>query len=191
MMSKKIVVAGNGISRKHFDFEDFIVVGCNAICRDYKVDYLVACDKRMVKEALAHKVNPIYTRERWRKAFNNDSLYDVPDLPYQGHNRQDEPMHWGSGPYAVLLGSTLDDKIDLVGFDLYSTDNKVNNIYKGTEGYNSADSHAVDHSYWVYQIAKVFEWFPKTTFRIYNTVDWNLPKEWNLANVSLDIIDNL
>ena len=54
-MSKKIVVAGNGNSRKHFDFTDFTVIGCNAICRDYKVDYLVACDKRMVKEALAHK----------------------------------------------------------------------------------------------------------------------------------------
>ena len=74
---------------------------------------------------------------------------------------------------------------------MYSTDTKVNNIYKGTEGYNSADSHAVDHSYWVYQIAKVFEWFPNKRFRIYNHKDWNLPKEWNLANVSLDIIDNL
>jgi hypothetical protein len=103
----------------------------------------------------------------------------------------DDPFHWGSGPYAVLLGSTLDDKINLLGFDLYSTDNKVNNMYKGTEGYNSADSHAVDHSYWIYQIAKVFEWFPNKTFRIYNQKDWNMPKEWNLANVSLDIIDNL
>ena len=178
MMSEKIVVAGNGISRKHFDFKDFTVVGCNAICRDYKVDYLVACDKRMVKEALAHKVNPIYTRERWRKAFNDDSLYDVPDLPYKGHNRQDEPMHWGSGPYAVLLGATLSDHIYLVGFDLYK-----GNIYRATSNYNDKD---VDPSYWIYQLARLFDVYKEKKFTILNTKDWILPKEWDLPNVEVD-----
>ena len=184
-----MLVIGNGVSRKDIPLDKIYQekIGCNAIFRDHYVQHLVCCDKRMVKQALPHH-DSIYTRQRWNKELG---VLALPDLVEKGTERMDDPFHWGSGPYAVLLGSTLDDKIDLVGFDLYSTDNKVNNIYKGTEGYNSADSHAVDHSYWVYQIAKVFEWFPKTTFRIYNTVDWNLPKEWNLANVSLDIIDNL
>ena len=103
----------------------------------------------------------------------------------------DDPFHWGSGPYAILLGAKLHSIINIIGFDLYGDNDKVNNIYKGTEGYSSSDSHAVDYSYWVYQIAKVFEWFPHKTFRIYNKKDWKMPKEWNLANVSLDTLDKL
>ena len=66
-----------------------------------------------------------------------------------------------------------------------------NLIKEGTEGYNSADSYAVDHSYWVHQIAKVFEWFPNHCFTIYNKQGWKLPKSWNLDNVSLDTLDKL
>ena len=184
-----MLVIGNGISRKGIPLDKVFQekIGCNAIFRDHYVHYLVCCDKRMVKQAIPHH-DSIYTRQRWNKELG---VLALPNLLEKGTERMDDPFHWGSGPYAVLLGATLDNKINLLGFDLYSTDTKVNNIYKGTEGYNSADSHAVDHSYWVYQIAKVFEWFPNKRFRIYNHEDWNLPKEWNLANVSLDIIDNL
>ena len=188
-----MLVIGNGVSRKGLPLDKVYQekVGCNAIFRDHYVQHLVCCDKRMVKQALPHH-DTIYTRQRWNEELG---VLALPDLVEKGTERMDDPFHWGSGPYAVLLGVRLayewKETVNLVGFDLYSTDNKVNNIYKGTEGYISADSQAVDHSYWVYQIAKVFEWFPETTFRIYNTVDWNLPKEWNLANVSLDIIDNL
>ena len=184
-----MLVIGNGVSRKGLPLDKVYQekVGCNAIFRDHYVQHLVCCDKRMVKQALPHH-DTIYTRQRWNEELG---VLALPDLVEKGTERMDDPFHWGSGPYAVLLGSTLDDKIDLVGFDLYSTDNKVNNIYKGTEGYSSADSHAVDYSYWIHQIAKVFEWFPNKSFRIYNTADWNLPKEWNLANVSLDIVDKL
>ena len=184
-----MLVIGNGSSRDGVLLDKIYQekIGCNAVFRDYYVQHLVCCDKRMVKQALPHHTN-IYTRQRWHKELG---VLALPNLVEKGTQRMDDPFHWGSGPYAVLLGATLDNKVNLVGFDLYSTDNKVNNIYKGTEGYSSADSHAVDHSYWIYQIAKVFEWFPKTTFRIYNNKDWQLPKEWNLDNVSLDIIDNL
>ena len=184
-----MLVIGNGSSRSNIPLDKIYQekIGCNAVFRDYYVQHLVCCDKRMVKQALPHHKN-IYTRQRWHKELG---VLALPNLIDNGTQRMDDPFHWGSGPYAVLLGATLDNKVNLVGFDLYSTDNKVNNIYKGTEGYSSADSHAVDHSYWIYQIAKVFEWFPNKTFRIYNQKDWNMPKEWNLANVSLDIIDNL
>jgi endo-1,4-beta-D-glucanase Y len=115
----------------------------------------------------------------------------LPELITQGNDRKDEPIHWGSGPYAILLASTLSTNIKLLGFDLYGKKGKVNNLYNNTDGYSKQDSNEVDPSYWIYQIAKVFEWFPKSTFTVYNTADWKLPKEWNLGNVSLDIIDNL
>ena len=164
-----MLVIGNGSSRKDIpiDYMHQEKIGCNAIFRDHYVQHLVCC---------------------WNKELG---VLALPNLIAEGTERMDQPFHWGSGPYAVLLGATLDNKISLLGFDLYSDDNKVNNIYKGTEGYSSADSHAVDHSYWVHQIAKVFEWFPQKTFRIYNKENWNMPKEWNLANVSLDTLNNL
>ena len=184
-----MLVIGNGVSRKDIPLDKIYQekIGCNAIFRDHYVQHLVCCDKRMVKQALQHH-DTIYTRQRWNKELG---VLPLPNLIKEGTERMDEPFHWGSGPYAVLLGATLDNKVNLLGFDLYSKDNKVNNLYKGTEGYSSADSHAVDHSYWVHQIAKVFEWFPNNSFRIYNKEDWKLPKSWNLVNVSLDTLDNL
>lgn len=184
-----MLVIGNGESRADINL-DLIhqeKVGCNAIFRDWHVEHLVCCDKRLVKQSLKHHPN-IYTRHRWASDF---SVHSLPELITQGNDRKDEPIHWGSGPYAILLASTLSTNIKLLGFDLYGKKGKVNNLYNNTDGYSKQDSNEVDPSYWIYQIAKVFEWFPKSTFTVYNTAGWELPKEWNLGNVSLDIIDNL
>lgn len=179
-----MLVLGNGTSRRKINLNSIYEekIGCNAIFRDYYVEHLVCCDKRLVKQALPHHSN-IYTRDRWNKDFNVNPL---PMLPYKGKDRKDEPIHWGSGPYAVLLSATLSDKLKLIGFDLYGLNNNVNNIYSGTEGYDTKQAKAVDHSYWVYQIGKVFENFPKKKFIIYNESDWIMPKEWQYPNVSLD-----
>lgn len=174
----KILIAGNGLSRKNLDLTEFTIIGCNAICRDIHTDFLVACDKRMVKEAIARQIDPIYTRERWRKAFNHPSLQTLPTLPYRGTQRQDEPINWGSGPYAVLLGCTITDHLYMAGFDLYK-----GNIYRATPNYNNKD---VDPSYWIYQIAKLFEIYNTKRFTILADDKWILPKEWSLPNVEVD-----
>jgi hypothetical protein len=177
-MMSKVLVAGNGPSRKNLDLSDFTTIGCNAICRDIEVDFLVACDKRMVKEALIREIDPIYTRHRWKNTFDHPSIQTLPELPYKGNARQDEPMNWGSGPYALLLGCTLAEHIYMAGFDLYK-----GNIYKATPNYNNKD---VDPSYWIYQIAKLFEIYQSKTFTILADNKWILPKEWQLPNVEVD-----
>ena len=184
-----MIVIGNGTSRKKINLNllQQEKIGCNAIFRDNFVEHLVCCDKRLVKQALPHH-NNIYTRTRWNKDYDVNPL---PELPYVGNDRKDEPIHWGSGPYAVLLGANLSNKVKLIGFDLYGNEGLVNNIYSGTEGYSDKQDKAVDHSYWVYQIAKVFELFPKVTFTVYNNSKWILPKLWVQPNVSLDIVDNI
>ena len=100
--------------------------------------------------------------------------------------------------YLIILVVFLKTGNVLSNTDIFNVNNievekkgKVNNLYNNTDGYSKQDSNEVDPSYWIYQIAKVFEWFPKSTFTVYNTAGWELPKEWNLGNVSLDIIDNL
>ena len=181
------LVIGNGESRKQINlsqFKDYILIGCNAIHRDMFVNHLVCCDMRMVREAqnnLNSKKTIIYTRKEWITFFSD--VQELPELPYQGSLRIDNPFHWNSGPYAVLLAAMHSDNVTLIGFDLWSNNNKVNNIYKDTANYSSSNSNAVDPNYWLHQIKKVFECFPNKNFTILNTANWKMPTEWQKSNV--------
>lgn len=191
MLGKQALVAGNGESRKKFDINllknQFTIIGCNAIHRDHIVDHLVCCDNRMLKEALTNpKIENtlLYTRFKWCSTFGYSTVNPVPDIPYDGDQRPDQPQHWGSGPYAVLLAAHLGFKeISLIGFDLYDNNGFFNNIYKDTENYQGSKTRPVDPSYWVYQIGKIFEHYPKTKFKIINDPDWKIPPEWISFNV--------
>lgn len=187
-----MLVIGNGESRKDINLNKFQEnkIGCNAVVRDYWVDHLICVDRRMVDEAVqkhADKFKFIYTREDWLSGRDHiENLLTVPELPYRGHQRPDEPFHWGSGPYAVLLGALLDTTVKLLGFDLHSKNTKVNNIYKDTQNYDPSTKTAIDPRYWIHQIGKVFECFPKHKFVIYTDSDWECPNFWNRPNVSVD-----
>lgn len=196
MNKETAVVIGNGESRAKVNLDllsTFTTIGCNAIFRDIKVDHLVCCDRRMVEESLQYQETSIYTRNRYYKDFRKlkklRHINQLPDLPYTGLEKKDQPEHWGSGPYAVLLALHLNfNKIFLVGFDLYGNNNKVNNIYKDTKNYSCKDNMAVDPSYWIYQIKKIFQIYPQAHFTIVNTENWTMPREWRLPNIKfLDI----
>ncbi len=190
-----MLVIGNGESRKELNFNTFddVKIGCNAIARDVNVDHLVCVDRRMVTEALENNFkNTIYTRHDWLGQFKKfKNVKPVPKLPYEGNLRMDHPFQWGSGPYAVLLATKFTKNINLIGFDLYSETPHVNNIYKDTEHYDKSNKHAVDPRYWIYQIAKIFELFPKKKFKIYQKTNWTQPDSWKKKNVSVDNIDNI
>ena len=195
-----MLVIGNGESRKNIDISKINQpkVGCNAIMRDYLVDYLVCVDRRMVDEAINSKANHhclVYTREEWHKNYKHEHkrIRIVPDLPYVGSDRWDEPFNWGSGPYAVLIGAKFakERQVSLIGFDLYSKDNKINNIYKDTPSYDPSNKRAVDPRYWIHQIGKVFECFPKLEFKVYQLDDWALPKAWKYPHVTVDKISKI
>lgn len=188
-------VIGNGQSRAAVDLSSlrlqYTLVGCNAVHRDVTVDHLVCCDHRMVREALQNprtNNSTIYVRSNWhhyfRKILKNKNIKLLPALPYQGSDRADRGEHWGSGSYAVLVAAGLEFKqINLIGFDLYGIHGKVNNMYKNTENYAIDSKQSVDHSYWVHQIAKIFELFPKINFCVYNRADWVMPDKWKRNNV--------
>jgi hypothetical protein len=193
-----MLVIGNGESRASVNINklNYTKIGCNAILRDFKVDSLVCVDKRMLVEAVNssyHKTAKVYTRKNLFVQHRLEkNIRMVPNLPYVGSERPDDPIHWGAGPYAVLLAAKLTtDDIHLLGFDLYGVDNKVNNIYKDTTNYALAHKSAVDPRYWIYQIGKVFECFPDTRFVVHQLDNWVLPKEWKQSNVSLDNLNNL
>lgn len=190
-----IAVFGNGESRSLLNIDSlrsrYTLIGCNAIHRDHIVDHLVCCDRRMVEEATENPMTKdtlIYVREEqyhhFRKIKKNKKIQLLPDLPYQGEKRADKPRHWGSGPYAILVAASMNPiNIDLFGFDLYGRLDNFNNVYKGTKNYKRANESAVDPSYWIYQISRLFLSFPDIHFTIYNNLDWQLPQQWRQANV--------
>jgi hypothetical protein len=191
-------VFGNGESRTSVNINQLegIKIGCNAIYRDYAIDHLVCVDRRMVIEAIDNSINDnalVYTREDWASQFKQfKHIRTVPQLPYKGTERWDEPFQWGSGPYAVLLGAkyTESQQVNLLGFDLHSKNKTVNNIYKDTPNYDTSDKRAVDPRYWIHQIGMVFKCFPKLNFVVYND-DFELPRAWNYPNVTVDKISSL
>lgn len=195
------LVLGNGESRQKYNWQSLSyddLIACNAAHRDYIVDHLVCCDRRMVQEATQNPQNTntfIYVRSsnyhHFRKINKNKNIKILPDIPFVGEFKRDQPDHWGSGPYAVLLGSKLNDTILMVGFDLYGNNNKINNVYKGTPNYNKEESQAVDHSYWVHQIAQVFRYNNDKQFTIVNEKKWIMPNEWLLSNVTFKNFEDI
>ena len=191
----KALVIGNGESRRFVNLEkykqDYILIGCNAIHRDINVDHLICCDQRMVQEAISNpKTNNslIYVRPDrvpyFKKIRKNKNIRSTPPLPYKGETKKDHPDHWGSGCYAILLAASLNFKtVELIGFDLYSADQSVNNLYKDTSNYAKSGDSPVDHSYWVYQVSQIFKYFPNTDFIIRNKNAWVIPNEWQKNNV--------
>ena len=193
-----MLVIGNGESRASVNIDklNYTKIGCNAILRDFSVDHLVCVDRPMLQEAVESNYNKlvtVYTRANQFAQYRLETnIRIVPDLPYVGDQRPDDPIHWGAGPYAVLLAAKLTtDDIHLLGFDLHSVDKLVNNVYKDTANYSLAHKSAVDPRYWIYQIGKIFECFTNTRFIVHQTDNWQLPKSWKQPNIMVDCIDNL
>lgn len=182
-------VIGNGESRKNINLDkiDQTKIGCNAIFRDWRMNHLICCDRKMVLEAIAEADmhdTTIYTRPEY--LHMHPMLKPLPTLPYVSELRQDQPMHWGSGPFAVLLATQLNchsGSIQLMGFDLYGLGEYVNNVYKDSNGYNRSSDRAVDPRYWIHQLGKIFELHAKTLFQMYVPDNFVRPKDWNHANL--------
>jgi len=187
-MTKKIILIGNGENRLGTDFNTVpgYKIGCNAVYRDIKVDSLVCVDRRMVAEALENNFhNTIYTRSDWVDQFRFcDNVEVLPDLPYKGNNRLDDPWHWGSGPHACnLAGTMLPEEIHLYGFDLWGNDLKINNVYKDTRNYDPSNHHSIDPRYWIYQISKCFDYYPRIKWIQHQPRSWKKPAEWISSNL--------
>ncbi len=189
----KIFVIGNGQSREGFalnQIKDF-TIGCNAIHRDFTCDEYVAVDRRMVDEILRNDKNkghPIYTREDWVDQYKKrNNVLSLPELPFSGVNKSDQPFHWNSGPYAVLVAALKNpEKITLLGFDLWSKTSFVNNIYKGTPNYAGAHDRRVTPDFWIHQLSKLFNHFNNIQFIQMQTENWRIPDQWkNIKNLTI------
>jgi len=189
---KYINVIGNGESRLDLDVSSLVeyTIGCNAVYRDFDVDCLVAVDRRIVQEALDNNFKKdIYTRSDWNSSFPfSSNIRILPPLPYIGDRREDDPWHWGTGTHAANLAATMDpEEIHLWGFDLYSKDQKINNVYKGTKNYDPITYDSIDPKLWIYQLRKCFEEYPNIRWIQHQKKGWIKPESWTQRKLVIDL----
>lgn len=183
-------IVGNGTSRQSLDLSSiqYPVLGSNAVHRDYPVDYLVCCDRRMVEEALnSGYPGKIFTRRDWYHRYPKNCVFPLPEFDWREKLKWQQSFHWGSGLHSVHLAIKLGyTELRLWGFDLWARDGRTNNIYAGTENYSSADDSGVDPSFWIRQFAWLFERYPDVVWLFHNTKTWKIPPEWkNYPNFRL------
>ena len=191
---------GNGESRQRYDLSSLRahgkLYGSNAVHRDTTVDHLVCCDKRMVREALDHGYTGIvYTREDWMLDFRDPKVKLLPVFKWDQHEKWEKTFHWGSGTHSAHLALRhRADVLVMIGHDFWSADGLHNNLYKGTNNYQSVDYSAVDPRFWVLQFAILFVQFPNTQFLFCqpNIDNWKKPQEWEAySNVQYQELSTL
>lgn len=180
---------GNGESRQGFDIDSLkpygTVYGANAIYRDYEVDHLVCCDRRMAIETFQNKYpGTVYTRQDWYSFFPYDNYKPLPDLPWEESEKHTQSFHMGSGLHAVNLALKQEPNIVvLIGHDFWSGTTH-NNLYKGTENYADLVSPPVDPSFWIKQFVLFITTYPSVQFVFCqpNIKLWRKPPGWDSFN---------
>lgn len=192
-ISNRAVVFGNGIHRLSFDPNKVInhrsgllgidtlqSYGCNAFYRDYTPDFMIVTNRLIAKEMVDNnfvKNNIVYTRADITLEFPK-KFYLIPHDPYAD-----------AGTTAMYLAAFDGHKrIYLLGFDGQDTQNVNNNVYAGTNGYNSKAENISDEK-WIDSQAEIM--------KLYNDVDWvhvsesgyqTIPESWkyitNLRRIS-------
>ena len=77
----------------------------------------------------------------------------------------DFPVDWSAGNTAIHLACQHGAKeIYILGFDLSSNDESLNNLYKGTDNYLSSDAKGFNSNNWRNQMQTVFREFPDIEF---------------------------
>jgi len=125
------------------------------------------------------------------KAHNINELYDNQDLG------------WGSGPSSGYVAVEIEKptEVYLIGHDLTSNTDKVNNVYKGTKHYGTTEGLPVPPNDWTIQWKFLFDTSIKTKFFKVNTEIGGKDKvnqeieEWkecnNLTYIDYKALDNI
>ena len=172
---KPAFVIGNGKSRSNISLEPLknigFNIGCNAIVRDWHPDNISCADRRMAEEvsSLGYKGN-VYTRDTY------------PKLPFWSLMKEDNPLHWNSGPHAINIACKQDpDLLFMIGFDL-----QPGNIYQETKNYDVPNPSP---KFWVHQLQRMFETYPDTLFMWVVPKEVSTPSEWSASNLYRSTIE--
>mgnify|MGYP001172951681 FL=1 len=149
------------------------------------------------KEFVLHGYNDKQTGENLVSVswVTNDRVMNVTDII-----KDAEQEYWAAGPVSGYVAcKTIDEikEVYLIGHDLFSMDNKFNNIYAGQPFYKS-DTHPSGYyvQQWIYQWKKLFKWYHWIKFYKVNRrsfLNINIP-EWedckNLEYISYERMES-
>ena len=141
----------------------------------------IAGDPHSANECVIQGKDPHTLQEKVELAITMNPDRDVPDLiqkmekdmgvwiTHVEHEDMvtpiDFPVGWSAGSTAIHLACQKDvDELYLIGFDLSSYEEPLNNIYKGTDNYLPASSKGFNPVNWVEQLRTVFNEFQNTQF---------------------------
>ena len=189
----KAFIIGNGNSRKDFDLTQLEskgkIYGCNALYREFKPDYLIAVDVKMILEINQsgyQNRNPVYTNPN--KAYSK----------FKNFNFFNPSKGWSSGPTALWFASQHHyDEIFILGFDYKGLDNgeKVNNIYADTRNYKKSKDRATYFGNWLRQTKSVISENKKISYYRVIQPDNLCPPELNtfenFKNISYNDFENV
>ena len=124
----------------------------NQMQRLYEHHMNIGSDKKTIDELLSKHHRWI----TWVEDYGKDEVHIMSE-DYSG---------WSAGPIAVRIAIENENPTDvfLIGFDLGSSTDKINNVYKGTDNYLSEESATVPSTNWIQQHKQNFIDFPDVTF---------------------------
>ncbi|MDB4378510.1 hypothetical protein N9Z41_01940 [bacterium] len=170
-------ILGNGNSRLSFDLPALSnhgkTYGCNALYRDFMPDVLVSVDPPITQEISENDV-PLKTQHYARKP-KHDNSHMLTEQQNSGYS---------SGPIACKLASLDEHNTQfLIGFDFASTNDHINNVYAGTNGYWPVTNKPTFYGNWEHQFATIFEEFSEYKYyRVLNDDITYVPDDWNRLN---------
>ena len=164
-------VLGNGKSRLKVNLFNLVdrgaIYGCNALYREFVPDVLISTDPKISEEIQrsGYSIEHVhYTRK--------------PIVGFGSRQIPAEPYGWSSGPVATYLAAEKYNYVYLLGHDLSSDTDKINNIYAGTDCYRSKNAEPTYFGNWVKQLEHVFKrWPSKRFYRVYDDY-CDFPTTW-------------
>jgi hypothetical protein len=186
------------VSNERGDSDQFVMHGAN-------LKGIVEMIKRN-GEKYKKNVNNSTIKVSWiKKPDMSSSLMDIMVNEF-GDKKTPKDHGWSCGPTSgyVAVKQETPKEIFLIGHDLYSATNKVNNMYKGTKHYVTPEHQPTPCVNWIRQWYTLFQWFPEVKFYKVNQfndgrdavnspiVEWeNNKKLPNVEYISYSKLDNM
>jgi len=146
------------------------------------------------------KIDHTTIKVSWiKKPDFSNSLNDVMFEP----NGKKRDHGWACGPSAGYVSIYRDkpEEVYLIGHDLYSHNEKINNLYKSTKHYVSKETSPTPAVNWINQWKTLMDWYPTVKFYKVNRYNDSRDKvnqhikEWrnvpNIHYIDYSTIDNL
>ena len=188
-------VIANGTSRKNFDLNQIKdqgkTYGCNALYRDFTPDYIGGIDRPMIDEMVregAWQNSTMICKHMYPGSFDlfpRAKLYVKTFKQALGYDK-----HYDTGQTMLDYASQHLQKgeIYLLGFDLTNyteqsqrnIDNKIDNVYAGTDCYASLDAVEKYCGKWIEEMTQIFTL--NESINYYRVGAKIVPDKWRLMN---------